>query len=431
MRRRPRVQDPLGLSGHTLLGRYRIDEAVARGGMAVIYRGFDGRLGRPVCIKVFHRLAAGALGRRAAYEHFVQEAFALSQFSHPHTLRIYDFGYADEDRQIPFQISEWLDGGTLLQQIAAAGPLTVEAALEVLEPVAGALAEAHARGIIHRDIKPSNILFGMAGSFRVVKLCDFGIAEMTAADARHRADDTRTPTGERLRLYSPGWAAPEQIRGEPCTPASDVFSLGLLVAFMLTGRSIFPSVLDTGAIAARRESDSHIDRFLERAGLPVRIAMVVRRACREAIADRFPSVDDFAAAMRAAARVMPRGSEPPPSRPMRVVPMAGADQIDLGGEGPHLRSPARFRVSLQPSTGEGPRLNVRGLNCFVAIVEGDRAGRPTTAVDLDGDAEVIFLAADRSVLDGVRCLVRRGAVVLDPGPDRELTVLQPGSRHHR
>jgi serine/threonine-protein kinase len=421
------VRDPLGLRGHTLLDRYEVEEPIARGGMAVIYRGLDRRLCRPVCIKVFHRFAAGPLGQRAAYQHFVQEAFALSQFSHPHTLRIYDFGYADDQHQAPFQISEWLDGGTLAQRIAAEGPLAVDGALEILEPVAGALAEAHARGIIHRDIKPSNILFASAGHTRVVKLCDFGIAEMTAADAPHRAEDTRTASGQRLRLYSPGWCAPEQLRGGVCGPTSDVFALGLVMAFVLTGDTMFPHTLDAEAIAARRDSDAHVDRFLERHGVPARIALVVRRACREAPAERFASVDELADAMQAAARAPARGSSPPPFSPRRMhtVPIAGGEQIDLGGESPHLRSPARFRITIQPSRAGVPRLHVKGLNCFVVLVEGDRRTRPTTAIDLDRDGQVEFVAADRRVLDGVRCVVRPDQVVLDPGPDRVLTVLTP------
>ena len=416
------MRDPLGLRGHTLLDRYVVEEAVARGGMAVIYRGHDRRLGRAVCVKVFHRLAATALGRRAAYQHFIQEAFALSQFSHPHTLRIYDFGYADDEHRAPFHVSEWLDGGTLAQRITTEGPMAPDAALEVLEPIAGALAEAHARGIIHRDIKPSNILFAHAGLSRVVKLCDFGIAEVPA-DAPHRAEDVVTASGRRLRLYSPGWCAPEQLRGDPCGPPADVFALGLVMAFVLTGAAIFPATLDAEAIAARHDSDAHVDRFLERWGVPARVALVVRRACREAIAERFASVDAFAAAMRQAARAAPRGSEPPPVRPMRLVPLGGDEAVDLGGDCPHLRSPARFRVTVQPSRGDAPRLNVRGLNCFVARVDGAGPPRPTTAVDLETDGILQFVTADRRILDGIRVVIRPGTVVLDPGPDREVAVL--------
>ena len=109
------VEDSLGLMGQSLLDRYEVGRAIAHGGMAVIYEGRDRRLFRPVSIKVFHRLRPGEAAYKTAYEHFVQEAFALSQFSHPNTLRIYDFGYLEGDVAAPFFISELLEGGTLSQ----------------------------------------------------------------------------------------------------------------------------------------------------------------------------------------------------------------------------------------------------------------------------------------------------------------------------
>ena len=193
--------DPLGLAGARLLDRYVVEQAIAQGGMAVIYRGRDLRLLRPVCIKVFHRLQRSEASYRTAYEHFVQEAFALSQFLHPNTLRIFDFGYLDGDGRspgdggAPFQISELLDQGTLTQRVRREGALSPAQALEILEPLAGALSEAHGRGIVHRDIKPSNILFAQAGARRVVKLCDFGIAKISDDDAPNRAEDTVTSAG--------------------------------------------------------------------------------------------------------------------------------------------------------------------------------------------------------------------------------------------
>ena len=500
------TRDPLGLGGRTLLDRYVVEGAIAKGGMAIIYRGSDRRLLRPVCIKVFHRLSANELGYKTAYEHFVQEAFALSQFSHPNTLRIYDFGYIDDESQAPFQISELLDGGTLGQLVRGEGPVAPADALEILEPVAGALAEAHARGIVHRDIKPSNILFGTAGARRIVKLCDFGIAKIAEdADAPNRAEDTFASNGKKLRLYSPGWCAPEQLRGEVVGPGADVFALGLVTAFLLTGQTVFPGTLDADAIAMRSESDRHLDRFLDASKLPPPVADVIRRACRDQVDQRFGSVDAFVAALRGAVKSLPRDperleTEPFPAvaaapaepvvvgtgvtlplaapavsalppiagehkpalaldprgddevvvagRRMKLVPIGGAEQVDLGGDAPFLRSPARFRITRQPSSGALPRINVKGLNCFVAVVRGAREVRPTTAVDLEGDGDVQLVAPDRRVLDGLRCLLGRprdadrlydlgsvvlavpaaaGAVLLDLGPGRELALLHRGA----
>jgi serine/threonine-protein kinase len=483
-----------------LLERYLVDGAFAKGGMAIIYRGHDQRLLRPVCIKVFHRLRPDEVGYRTAYEHFVQEAFALSQFSHPNTLRIYDFGYLEDTGNPPFQISELLEGGTLGQLVRTQGPLPVDEALEILEPVAGALAEAHARGIVHRDIKPSNILFGVAGSRRIVKLCDFGIAKISEEATPNRAEDTFVSAGQRLRLYSPGWCAPEQLQGAPIGASADVFALGLVTAFVLTGAQVFPSVLDAAALEQRAESDAHLARFLGEYAIPPTVADVIKLACRDRVDERYPSIDSFAAALRAAARVAPRPRDrletepfalaehappmaegtpapertlglalpPPPDveltpsgalaidprgdeevivagRRLRMVPIAGLDRLDLGGDGPHLRSAARFRITLNPSGSAALRLNVKGLNCFVA-----RAGaRPSTAIDLDADAELHLLAPDRRLLEAMQCRVgvasgdqrlydlggatlsvpaASAGVLLDLGPGRELALLHRAAR---
>jgi len=467
------ARDPLGLAGRILLERYLVEGAFAKGGMAIIHRGHDQRLLRPVCIKVFYRLRPDEVSYRTAYEHFVQEAFALSQFSHPNTLRIYDFGYLDES-SAPFQISELLDGGTLGQRIRTEGPLAVDEALDVLEPVAGALAEAHARGIVHRDIKPSNILFGVAGSRRIVKLCDFGIAEVAEDGAPHRAEDTFVATGRPLRLYSPGWSAPEQMRGAVVGPAADVFALGLVTAYVLTGAQVFPSQLDTAAVEARAESDLHVARFLAGYPLPPPIVETIQRACRDRVEERFPSVEAFAAALRAAERIVSRRDRlelalpaPPEVQPtpggtlavdpradeqvvvagrrLRMVPIAGLDHLDLGGDGRWLRSPARFRITMTPSAMPVPRVHVKGLNCFV----GRAGARPSTAVDVDADCDVELLAPDRRRLDGLRLhfgvLADRDRIydlgtatlsvpassaglLLDLGPGRELALLHRAVR---
>ncbi len=167
--------------GTRLLDRYTIIDRVGSGGMASIYRAMDERLDRVVCVKLL-RLeleGSGSTGGRsvydATYSHFLQEALALSRLTHPNTLRIYDFGYLD-DKGLPFQISEFLDGGNLEQYVRARGALTLHETAAILERITGAVAEAHEHKIIHRDIKPSNIIFGRMGEYLVPKLADFGIA---------------------------------------------------------------------------------------------------------------------------------------------------------------------------------------------------------------------------------------------------------------
>jgi serine/threonine protein kinase len=508
--------DPLGLVGQVLLDRYRVDSPMAQGGMGVVYRGYDLRLRRSVCVKVFQQLSNSEMVVRTSYEHFVQEAFALSQLSHPNTLRIYDFGHLDDDSQAPFQVSELLEGGTLTHWVKREGPRPPLEMLELLEPVAGALGEAHARGIIHRDIKPSNIFLAVMGPRRIAKLGDFGIAK-TPEVLRSAAEISSKGS---MRLYSPGWSAPEQLRGEPPSPCTDVFSLGLVTAFVLGGRSVFTTMNEVENASERLDSDGHIARRVEELGLARPLAEVVKKACRALPLERYDSADLFATALREAAQISPRSmppadsrtrleiagshrsepddfeaesvatsslvlpassapsSSPPPPHDLSTTPARGAVRaflrkalaqevsarqvIDCTGEpeqqvlGRRLvllggdqhdvsSSAARLRLTLLPSHGPLPRLNVKGLNCFVQRV----GGRPAAAVDLDRDGELELLGPDRKRIDGVKCMMGRpdadqllydlgsltlavtgapaGAVLLEMGPGREFLLVHYGA----
>lgn len=222
--------------------------------MATIYRATDDRLDRVVCIKLLRTTliegsgsnnTSGRAVYQATYSHFLQEALALSKLQHPNTLRIYDFGYLDDaspDPGAPFHVSEYLDGGNLETHIRLRGAIPADEALGILEAVSGALAEAHEHGIIHRDIKPSNILFARVRGELVPKLADFGIAHSDLKKKQRTDAPTAWDTSESVStvaLFSPRWAAPEQLCGSPEGPRTDVYALGLLACFMLTGRVLF------------------------------------------------------------------------------------------------------------------------------------------------------------------------------------------------
>lgn len=203
--------------GDMVLERYRVVEQIASGGHSVVFRGTDERLSRPVCIKVFSGLGGQSGVGRTSYEHFVQEAFALSRLTHPNTLRIYDFGHLGpkDSGGMPLQVCEYMNGGTLSQVIREQGKQSVVDTLPVIHAMCAALSEAHGLGIVHRDIKPQNILFGTVGNKRLPKLADFGIAKWSVdADEnkdKQRAEDTAIVAGQKLAMYSPSWAAPEQL----------------------------------------------------------------------------------------------------------------------------------------------------------------------------------------------------------------------------
>jgi eukaryotic-like serine/threonine-protein kinase len=323
----PSMTDPLAI-GDKVLDRYRVVERLETGGTSVVYRGEDERLSRPVCIKVFHTLRDKEWIYRTTYEHFVQEAFALSKLTHPNTLRIYDFahlpgpaGADDSEAQSsteaqdtiqngpsvgppsgqnfgpPFQVSEFMNGGTLSNLVRREGPLAPSEAMQVVSAICGALDEAHANDIIHRDIKPKNILFGTSGRTRSPKLADFGIAKSLSIDnlaLANRAGDTHVVAGRRLLMYSGLWAAPEQLVGQPVVPASDIYSFALVAIYMLTGRCLFSSNDPGEAYRQREKSDPLIDEMLRGFEFPSPISDLLKQALRLAPAERPARAGSFA-----------------------------------------------------------------------------------------------------------------------------------------
>lgn len=277
----------LNLTGQRLMGRYVVREKIARGGMGVLFRGEDERLQRQVCVKVFQTLDPSRPEYATILEHFVQEAFTLSRLQHPNTLRIYDFGWLDEvERKNPFFVTEYADAGNLATLVEGAGPLPPRDVLRILEPIIGALREAHDAGVVHRDIKPSNILFTYAGGGPVPKLADFSIAK-ALKDMPNRAQDTNA----QVPLYSLSWAAPEQIGDGPVGALADVFALGLMSAFMLTGKLVYPGVDIIGLYSMRSEGAEFRRKAIAELGLPGRVEAVIQAACAEDPAERHASVE--------------------------------------------------------------------------------------------------------------------------------------------
>jgi eukaryotic-like serine/threonine-protein kinase len=296
---------PLAL-GTVVLDRYRVVEHVAAGGHSVVYRGQDERLSRPVCIKVFSRLPSEHGVSRASYEHFVQEAFALSRLTHPNTLRIYDFGHITVERdgnkgEVPFQVCEFMNGGTLAQVVRDYGPQTPAETVRVIGAMCDALAEAHALGIIHRDIKPQNILFAMVGASRLPKLADFGIAKWTDQDepsgggggGDKRAGDTQVVAGHKMAMYSPSWAAPEQLSGQRVSAATDVYSLAVVAVYTLTGNPIFACDDVYDGYKKRRRPGALIDEAFAGFDVPREAIDVLARALAFAPEDRLPRIGDL------------------------------------------------------------------------------------------------------------------------------------------
>lgn len=307
-------------AGQRVGDRYLVLGTLGAGGAGVVYRAFDDRLEREVAIKVVSdERAADDEARRE----LVEEARSVAGLPHLDIAQVFDVGIT-EDGAV-YVVMERVEGRTL-RQILEAGPVSLEDAVRIVTAAAATLGAAHERGLLHRDVKPENAMVDTRG--RVV-LLDFGLA--TSDDDRGLSRTTRPGSGRRPCpcpephfVGSPGYASPEQVTCDPCTPASDQFQLAVVAYELLTGRSpwvgrqpaeVMDAILRAPPLAAAE------------AGRPVPPAVerVLHRALAKAPEDRFPSATAFATALREAAGATPRS----PAHVQRFAGRAAAATLAL------------------------------------------------------------------------------------------------------
>lgn len=221
------------------IGRYVIEGILGEGAMSVVYAGFDPDIQRQVAIKCLHReVAADPAYRRR----FVAEARASGHLTHPHILTIFDAGESDDGYS--YIAMERLSGETLASRISRDGFPTIPVIIEIAEQVAAALEYAHAKGIVHHDIKPENIMLG--AGWHQAKITDFGIAERR--QAKGSSEQRRTEIGG-----TPSYMAPEHLRGEPTDSRSDLFSLGVMLYWLVCGKLPWPPTDDMRQLLRQRQ----------------------------------------------------------------------------------------------------------------------------------------------------------------------------------
>jgi serine/threonine-protein kinase len=217
------------LAPGSTLSHYRILEQLGQGGQATAYKATDTRLDRSVVVKVLlPELAASENARRR----FEREARLASALDHPNICAIYDIGETDG---LCYIVMPYIEGRTL-KQVIAGQPLEALSALSIAIQVADAITAAHARGIVHRDIKPNNIVVNDQGQ---VKVLDFGLAKMLASDGESAVDRDKSMTEIGVPYGTMGYGSPEQAAGERVDHRTDVFSLGVVLYEMITGRQPF------------------------------------------------------------------------------------------------------------------------------------------------------------------------------------------------
>src|SRR6185436_15641622 len=269
------------------IGIYEVKSELGRGGMATVYRAYDPRFEREVAVKV---LPSELLHSDPQFRlRFEREAKIIAQLEHSAIVPVYDVGEADGQ---PYFVMRYMNGGSLSDRIKAGG-LTIEDASRILGTIAPGLDEAHAYGIIHRDIKPSNILFDKRDNLYI---SDFGIAKLSQAQSGN-------VTGSAI-IGTPAYMAPEQAQGDEIDGRADIYSLGIILYEMVTGRQ--PYEADTPMAVAIKHITDPVPYILNaNPKLPEGMNAIIQTAMAKNRNDRFPTAVDMTNAVRDLARSEP------------------------------------------------------------------------------------------------------------------------------
>ncbi|WP_038116003.1 Stk1 family PASTA domain-containing Ser/Thr kinase [Veillonella sp. AS16] len=260
--------------------RYRIVDKIGVGGMADVYLGEDTLLGRPVAIKILH---ANFANDDEFVKRFKREAQAAGKLNHPNIVNMYDVGF---DQNLHYIIMEYVDGETLKEYITRHGRLSIDEAVKFTIAIAEGLEHAHAMGIVHCDIKPHNVIITRTGR---VKVTDFGIARAMNA--------TNTVMYTNSILGSAHYLSPEQASGKPVDGNTDIYSLGVVLYEMLTGRVPFEGETPI-AVALKHVREKVTPPTRYNPSIPPLLEAVVMKALAKNPADRFESISDMISDLR-------------------------------------------------------------------------------------------------------------------------------------
>ena len=323
------------LAGRMLGGRYELLAPIGTGGMAVVWQARDDVLARIVAVKIVATEPGDHRIRR--------EAQAAAALSHPNIAQVHDYGeFRTAGRIYSYVVMELVEGGTLAERLTS-GPLTPRPAMRVCAEIAGALAAAHAAGLVHRDIKPANVMLGATGA----KVVDFGIAAATAPSGTGELDPEV--------LGTPAYLAPERLMDDAVEPASDVYALGVVLYRLLSGQSPWTVENTTQMLS------NHI--YVEPAplppvpGVPDFITDLCERCLRKDPSDR-PSAREAAILLGLGAEAAPPAE--PQRRPRWGLVVAAAAAVIAAGATGWLLLPGDAEAPAALESSSGPRTRTAG-----------------------------------------------------------------------
>jgi TolB-like protein len=347
------------------LGAYRILEKLGEGGMGEVYRARDTRLGRTVAIKVLAAAVAGDSERR---ERFLQEARATAALSHPNISALYEIG--DENGQL-YLVFEFVPGETLAAAIAGR-PLNPRRALDLSIQMADAMADAHAAGIVHRDIKPDNVIVTPKGH---AKILDFGLATWTSGGTEREQAATVVATAAGTTLGTVAYMSPEQALGEAVDERTDIFSLGIVLFEMLTGKLPFNGPTSTALalqiVQAAPPAPSSVNSLV-----PLELDPIVAKALAKNLDQRYESAATMAAELRTVAAILDvrsRSVEPPSSTVTILPPRRSYSRVITAAVLIAAAAAVAWFVS-EPVRAQWRRVFGRAPAPVIAVIPLDLAG---------------------------------------------------------
>ena len=360
--------------------RYRALARVGVGGTAVVFRCRDLHTQRIVAVKALKSTSANATPEAAA--RFRREARLAGRLSHPNIVRVLDYGLTlpvivgpqshwseDPNKPVPYLAMEYIYGSTLKDLLKRVGPLPLDWVWRIGDQLCSALALAHSVGVVHRDVKPQNVMLLDSPLELLAKLADFGIARQIGGDLT-----ALTATGQ--VIGTPDYLSPEQVLGEPGGPSSDLYSLGIVLYELITGRLPFEADTPLAAASKRMMIDAPpLTAF--RRDIPPALQEVILVSLRREMSERFQSAMEFAEALRwsrahsptqpvvargawlAPGRSTPRQQAPSagttaPASPAPATPVPIEGEIDLSQQPTMLRVMSDFSPDSAPGSTPPP-----------------------------------------------------------------------------
>ena len=344
----PRAEATDPLVGKVLNGRFKVLERIGAGGMGRVYKALQAPLDRPVALKVLNPNYATDQDPAFA-KRFILEASVSSKLTHPNSITIFDYGRSEEGTF--FIAMEYLQGRTLHQAIAAEGCLNAPRVVHIARQICRALREAHGLGIVHRDLKPANVMLLHHGDDEdFVKVLDFGLVKFFSEGQNPSPEEGELTQGG-IFLGSPTYMAPEQARNQS-DPRSDIYSLGVVLYHMLSGRPPFSGKAPVDIIL------KHVNEapppFRPELKVPQDLEAVVMRSLAKDPATRFQSMEEFLEALKRLGTISPSdilltdyGSQPsrPPPIPSGAMSRPGS-RSGLRPATPQLMDPNAPHPSL-------------------------------------------------------------------------------------